>query len=153
MRCNLIFIFAVLFSLGTAQAEPREPLLIFAAASLKDVLDEIVDQYEINSGEDVKVALAASSTLARQIQAGAPADVYISADKQWIDFIVKNSLAHNESLKLIASNSLVVIGNYGNSPSIDLDNSDSFLNALGNERFAMGDPSHVPSGKYAKSCV
>ena len=150
MRFYTILFWGIFCCWSPTQAEQREPLLIFAAASLKDALEEIANQYEIETGEITTVSFAASSVLARQIQAKAPADIFISADQQWMDYVVEKSFVNNETLKTIASNSLVIIGNNESAKQINLASPNSFIDALGEERFAVGDPSHVPSGRYAK---
>ena len=151
MHFYIILFWLIFFCWTSAFAEQRNPLLIFAAASLKDALEEIVDQYELQTNEDVTVSLASSSILARQIHAGAPADVFISADNLWMDYVIENAQVYPESRRNVASNSLVVIGNLDFSQTINLDNSNSFLNALNDGRFSVGDPLHVPSGRYAKA--
>ena len=151
MKFKIALVIGIIFCTVSAQAEQREPLLIFAAASLKDVLEDVITQYETQTGNRAQISFAASSTLARQIQAKAPADIFISADRQWMEYVVDNSLVYNATLQAIASNSLVVIGHHSTPLKINLNNPNIFLSVLGNERVAMGDPLHVPSGRYAKA--
>ncbi len=150
MRFLIVLFLGTFFYWNPIQAEQRESLLIFAAASLKDALEEIVDHFEIQTGEKATVSFAASSVLARQIQAKAPADIFISADQKWMDYVVEKSVVNRETLKIIALNSLVIIGSNETTKQISLNSPNSFIDALGEERFAVGDPSHVPSGRYAK---
>lgn len=121
-----------------------ERLLVFAAASQKDALEEIGKQYEKQCACKVVFSFAATSTLARQVEAGAPADVFISANQAWIDWLeIKGSLSANESV-VIAGNRLVIA-------SLS-ENKDGF-NILSRDRFSMADPQSVPAGIYAQEAL
>ena len=120
--------------------QASERLLVFAAASQKDALEEIAKNYEVKCACKVAFSFAATSTLARQVEAGAPADVFISANQGWIDWLeIKGKLPANESV-LVAGNRLVVAS--------AARTKDSF-NILWRDRFAMADPQSVPAGIYA----
>lgn len=117
---------------------------MFAAASQKDALEEIGAQYEKQCACKVAFSFAATSTLARQVEAGAPADVFISANQAWIDWLeIKGSLNANQSI-VIAGNRLVIA-----STSEIKDGS----NILSRDRFAMADPQSVPAGIYAREAL
>lgn len=125
-------------------AQASERLLVFAAASQKDALEEIGRQYEKQCACKVAFSFAATSTLARQVEAGAPADVFISANQAWIDWLeIKGTLAANEST-VIAGNRLVIAS---------LTNSEDGFNILSRDRFAMADPQSVPAGIYAREAL
>jgi molybdate transport system substrate-binding protein len=120
----------------------QERLLVFAAASLKNALDEANAAY----GAPVVASYAASSALARQIEAGAPAQVFISADIEWMDYVARKNRIRPESRKNLLGNRLVWVQpqNRGQSPIASL---------LAEGRLALADPQHVPAGKYAKAAL
>lgn len=135
---------ALLASLSTAAA--AEKLTVFAAASMKDAIERAAGEYQAAGGDEVVVSFASSSVLARQIEAGAPADVYISANTDWMAYLVERDLVRADSETIIAGNNLVIAAAEGAEPA---DSPDALLD----ERFAMGDPSHVPAGKYARTAL
>jgi molybdate transport system substrate-binding protein len=134
----------VLFAGMPAQAE----LLVFAAASLADITTAIADRFSGVSGEQVVLSFGSSSTLARQIEAGAPADVFISANQDWVDY-VRDHAGYGEALPLF-SNRLVVVAPTDSEARVSLEN---LSEALGGRRLALGDPDHVPAGIYAKQAL
>lgn len=129
----------------TAQAQPR--ITVFAAASLKDALEEAARVYETDTGVKVVLSLAASSVLARQIEAGAPADAIVSADLEWVDWLAQRRLIVPETRRNLIGNRLVIAAP-GSASSVS---EPSLLLEAG--RFAMGDPEHVPAGKYAQAAL
>jgi molybdate transport system substrate-binding protein len=133
-----------LLCLFCGQALAQERVLVFAAASLKNALDEVNSAY----GRPVSASYAASSALARQIEAGAPVQVFISADVEWMDYLEKKRAVHVIKRRDLLSNRLVWIV-----PSNAKATSDP-LAALGDQgRLALGDPQHVPAGKYARAAL
>ena len=90
-------------------AQAASPVTVFAAASLKNALDDVIHVYETATGANVQVSYAASSVIARQIEAGAPADVFISADADWMDELAKKSLIVAASRRDLLTNHLVLI--------------------------------------------
>ncbi len=134
----------VLFWVLVFPAQASERLLVFAAASQKDALEEIGKIYEAKCNCKVVFSFAATSALARQVEAGAPADVFISANQAWIDWLeIKGKLPANESV-IVAGNRLVVAS--------AAKTKDSF-NILWRDRFAMADPQSVPAGIYAREAL
>lgn len=127
-----------------ARAEQNsETLLIFAAASLKDVLDEIAQDFD--ASDQINISYGSSGTLARQIAQGAPADLFVSANSDWMDYL-QNHRKFKTAPKAVAENQLVVAVRPGDA--------DQELNQLlRHNRFAMGDPTHVPAGQYAKQAL
>src|SRR5579885_2716457 len=104
----IAFLFAApLFSLPV-QAQ-TEPVVVFAAASLKNALDEAAQTWAKKSGIEVKLSYAASSALAKQIEAGAPADIFISADLDWMDYVQKRNLIQPATRKNLLGNELVMV--------------------------------------------
>lgn len=121
------------------------PLIVFAAASMTDAIGEVAEGFRGDTGCAVSVSVASSSTLARQIAEGAPAGVYISANRDWVSWLQANApdrLAGNPVV--IARNGLVVAAKSAGSTDIA---------DLLSSRFAMGDPTNVPAGIYAKAAL
>jgi molybdate transport system substrate-binding protein len=131
-----------------AQAEDR--LLVFAAASLKNALDEVTSVY---AQEKVVVSYGASSTLAKQIENGAPADVFISADLDWMDYLEKKGLLAPGTRRNLLGNRLVLIAPA--TKPIRLQPAPGFPlgKVLGSGRLALADPGSVPAGKYARAAL
>ncbi len=137
-------IFTFCFCLLAFPASASERLLVFAAASQKDALEEIGRQYEKQCDCKIVFSFAATSTLARQVEAGAPADVFISANQAWIDWLeIKGSLPANHSV-VIAGNRLVIASS---------SKTEDGLGILSQDRFAMADPQSVPAGIYAREAL
>ena len=130
-------------------ARSDEPLVLFAAASLKNVVDALIDTYGDQSGTQFKPVYAASSTLARQIEAGAPANIFVSANQSWIDYLLERNLADAASVVPIATNSLIIIVPRDDEPFELIEIRDR----LKNERIVIADPSHVPAGVYARQAL
>lgn len=123
---------------------------VFAAASLKNVLEEIAPAYEAKTGDTLQVSLSGSSGLARQIQLGAPADIFISANTVWMDFLQENGLIDPASRFDLLGNELVVIGAGPDAPTIDLAELPALL---GTGRLAMAQLDAVPAGIYGKAAL
>jgi molybdate transport system substrate-binding protein len=137
-----VVLFLVLMSLQGAMAAER--LTVFAAASLKNALDDA----NASAPFPVVVSYGASSTLARQLEAGAPAQVFISADEDWMDELAKKNLLAPGTRRDLLGNRLVWIVPAGRSAPAEP------WRALGpRDRLAMGDPRHVPAGKYARAAL
>ncbi|MET0813973.1 MAG: molybdate ABC transporter substrate-binding protein [Pseudoxanthomonas sp.] len=149
-----ICLFALIASGGALRAaENAEPLTVFAAASLKESLDEAAAAYEKASGHTLRVSYAASSALARQIEQGAPADVFVSADLEWMDYLQERKLVDPRSRRNLLGNTLVLVAPAsGNVAPIKLKPGVDLLPRLGeNGRIALGLTASVPAGKYAKA--
>ena len=140
---------------GTAQAqEQRKPeLLVFAAASLTNVLGELSAQWEKSSGVAVKLSFAASSVLARQVEAGGRADVFVSADQEWMDYLATRGLIDKASRRNLVGNQLVLISAADNPVQLAIAPGFKLAQALGNGRLSTGDPDTVPVGRYARSAL
>lgn len=137
-----------------ADAAPRAPLIVFAAASLTDVLQQIAPQYTAVSGVQVKFSFAASSALARQIESGARADVFFSSDQEWMDYLAQRDLIAAPTRRNLLGNRLVLIAPRTSNVAITLAPDAPLLAALGrNGRMATGDPDSVPAGRYAKAAL
>jgi molybdate transport system substrate-binding protein len=135
-------------------AEPQRPqILVFAAASLTDALREIGDSYERVAPVRVAMSFDASSNMARQIEAGAPADVFFSADTPWMDYLEKRNLLRAGTRQNVLGNRLVLIAAAGSRIDLKIAPHFPLLAALGSGRLAIGDPESVPAGRYARTAL
>jgi len=142
-------VFPVLaFSLAALAAHAQQPL-VFAAASLKNALDEVAAM----SPAKPTISYGASSALAKQIEAGAPAQVFISADLDWMDYLEQRKLLRPGTRKNILGNKLVLIAPAGSSVKADIAPGFPLAALLGGGRLATADPAHVPAGKYTKAAL
>jgi molybdate transport system substrate-binding protein len=139
--------------LPAAQAQAPQ-LLVFAAASLTDALQEIGSGYEKTTAVKVKLSFDASSNLARQIEAGAKADVFFSADTQWMDYLQTRNLIQASTRQNVVGNSLVLIAAADSQIKLKIGPHFPLVAALGKDgRLATGDPDSVPAGRYARSAL
>jgi molybdate transport system substrate-binding protein len=164
VRIASIIAFSYLFfSCGTSTGqsnkndgttEQGKSIMVFAGASLTDVLSEIIDSFEVKYNAEVKTNMASSGTLARQIEQGGSPDVYISASKKWANYVDSSGFILKGHKAEIAQNDLVLIAPQGYDIKIPaIDSSLIFPSLLGSGRLSIGDPSHVPAGKYAKQSL
>ena len=145
-----------LLSLGTTAARAAQApgtVLVFAAASLANVLGDLDKAFTARTGIRVTSSLAASSTLAKQIQAGAPADVYLSADLQWMDYLQQRGLLRAGSRRDLVGNSLVLIAPAGSSLRVSIGPEFNLSELLGGGRLTVADPDSVPAGIYAREAL
>ena len=134
--------------------DPPTEVVVFAAASTEDVLREAGRRFEVATGTRVRFNFAASSTLAQQIRAGARADVFLSASVEWMDEAERSGDIISGSRIDLLGNSLVLIAPVGSAFEIDISPEFDFPARLPEvRRIAMGDPAHVPAGRYAKSAL
>lgn len=140
--------------LGLSSAAMRaEEVTIFAAASTTDALTAVVEAYRSSGRPKVRTVFAASSTLAKQILQGAPADLFLSASPAWMDYLEdRNGIERSSRLSLLA-NRLALIAPANAELTLDLDQADGVIEALGSGRLALGDPDHVPAGVYGKAAL
>ncbi len=129
-----------------------EGVLVFAAASLKTALDVIARSYEAETGQEVTVSYAASSVLARQIQAGAPADLFISANEDWMDVLQDEGLIDTASRIELLGNGLVLIGAPG-ADTAEIEAGFDLSTRLGSGYLAMALVDAVPAGIYGKAAL
>ncbi len=122
---------------------------VYAASSLTNVMNDIVDDYQDKTGERVRVSYAGSSSLARQIANGAPADIYLSANTKWMDYLEEQDQIDTASKVDLLQNSLVLIA----SKTTPKENTWHWFIGQKGFRIAMGDPRHVPAGIYGKQSL
>ena len=147
---------AAAISLSVAgHAAAAENITVFAAASLTNALQDIVSQYEKNKHEiKIVTSYASSSMLARQIEQGAPADLFISADQQWMDYAAQKNSVENDSRYTLLGNDLVLIAPAAARPeAVTINKETDWKRLLKGQRIATGDPDHVPAGIYAKEAL
>ncbi len=138
---------------GNALADEGK-ITVFAAASLTNAMQDIATQYKKEKGVDVVSSFASSSTLARQIEAGAPADLFISADQKWMDYAVDKKAIDTASRQTLLGNSLVVVApKASEQKDFTIDSKTNWTSLLNGGRLAVGDPEHVPAGIYAKEAL
>lgn len=141
----------LLLSLGMAGAARAQTAVVFAAASLKNALDEVASVYAAEGRPKPSVSYAASSALAKQIENGAPADLFISADLDWMDYLEKKGLLAPGTRRDLLRNRLVLIAPAKHPVKLQPSPGFSISEALGKGRIALADPQSVPAGKYAKA--
>lgn len=138
---------------SAARAEAGRPVLVFAAASLQTALDAIAAEWTRATGKRVVVSYAASSALARQLESGAPADLFASADLEWMDWAENRSLIAPATRKSLLGNTLVLITARESAAELTIAPGMPLAAAIGGSRLATGDPASVPVGKYAKAAL
>ena len=139
---------------GAPALAQEKSLTVFAAASMKNALDDIDAAYTVRTGVKITVSYAASSALAKQIEQGAPADLFVSADTDWMDYAIGKKTINEPTRVNLLANSLVLIApkdsrldNANIAPGFDL------AKLAGDGRIATGDMKAVPVGKYAKAAL
>ncbi len=138
---------------GTLGAQAAEAPVVFAAASLKNAMEDIGARYQARTGTRIVFSFASSSALARQIEAGAPADVYVSANVNWMDYLEERGLIDAARRAIVAGNTLVVVAPKDRAGPLDLSSAQAVMARLGDGRLSLGDPDHVPAGRYARSAL
>ena len=147
------FCVVVIAFLSMAFHAHAENVNVFAAASMKTALDDAIRLWKTQSGKEVVATYGSSGTLARQIAAAAPADIFISADLAWMDDVAKKNLIRPESRKNLVGNTLVLIAAAGSDLKINFEKETNLAALLGIEKLAVGDVKSVSAGKYAKSAL
>lgn len=147
-------VFAAIVALAAPSAARAGDVVVFAAASLKDALDSINADWQKASGKHATISYAASSALAKQIEAAAPADVFISADLDWMDYVAKKNLIVPSSRHNLLGNVLVLIAPADGKPAdVDIKPDFPLAKMLNGGKLAMADPNAVPAGKYGKAAL
>jgi molybdate transport system substrate-binding protein len=142
----------VLLCAGGAAAQTAAPVTVFAAASLKNALDEINLAYDAKGHGAARASYASSSVIARQIAAGAPADIFISADTDWMDDLARRGLITPGSRRDLLTNRLVLIAPKDSPVVLKIAPGLKLAEALGGGRLAVGGPD-VPAGRYAEASL
>ncbi len=153
MRAWILLLALALPGNPARAAEQSAPLTVFAAASLKESLDDASAAYQKATGRTLRISYAASSALARQIEQGAPADVFLSADLDWMDYLQQRKLIDTATRRNLLGNTLVLVApTTGNTAPLTLRTGVDLLPRLGDKgRLALALTASVPAGKYAKA--
>jgi molybdate transport system substrate-binding protein len=139
---------------GHSCAASSPPVLtVYAASSLTMAVDELAAAFTAQSGMRVRTSYAATSTLARQIESGAEADVFISADQLWMDYLAARSRIVAGTRTDVLGNRLVLVVPSDRPVTVELRPGFDLAGLLGRGRLATGDPSHVPAGRYARQAL
>ncbi|OAF05786.1 molybdate ABC transporter substrate-binding protein [Bradyrhizobium centrolobii] len=151
--CALLL--ALIFSAGSpGGAQGAGPdLLVFAAASLKTVLDDVNAHWQANAGKRAVISYASSAALAKQIEQGAPADIFISADEDWMDYLAERKLIRPETRSDLVGNRLVLIAPKGADLHVDIIPGFPLPSLVGHGRLAMANTDAVPAGKYGRAAL
>jgi molybdate transport system substrate-binding protein len=137
-----------------AAAAQDKVLTVFAAASLKNALDDADDVYTAKSSVKVVVSYAASSALAKQIEQGAPADIFISADTDWMDYSIgKKSINESTRVNLLGNKIVLIAPKDSKTPDVKIAQGFDLAKLAGDGKIATGDVAAVPVGKYAKAAL
>jgi molybdate transport system substrate-binding protein len=149
---------ALIAAMGAAAVAPlpaqAKDVVVFAAASLKNALDDAVAAYGKAGGGKVVVSYAASSALAKQMESGAAADIFISADLDWMNEVEKKNLIDKASRKNLLGNAIVLIApTAAHAAKVDIKSGFDLKGLLKDGRLAMADPASVPAGKYGKEAL
>lgn len=136
-----------------ARQTPAPGVLIFAASSLKTALDAMTSPVRQATGVAIRVSYASSAVLARQIENGAPADLFISADTDWMDYVDTRHLLQPGTRVDLLGNALVLVAPKSEPVSLTIAPGFNLAGALGRRRLAVGETTAVPAGKYAKAAL
>jgi molybdate transport system substrate-binding protein len=152
MRYLLFIVALCLGSLGAPFARAAD-VTVFAAASLTDALNDVSHNYQQKTRHTATVSFAASSVLARQIESSAGADIFISADTDWMEYLDKRGLILRQTRRNLLGGQLVLVAPASAKVSLTIAPHFDLLGALHGERLAVADPDSVPAGKYAKASL
>ena len=146
---RLFAVAAALACLSVGPVRAEAPVLVFAAASMKTVLEAAGERFAAETGRTVTFSFGASGALARQIDQGAPADAFVSADLKWMDHAEEQGTIDPATRRILAGNALVLIAPAGSSVSFDPVPGADLSALIGEGRLAIGEPRSVPAGAYA----
>lgn len=153
-RLPVILAFVAAFALAPHIAAAQETLTVFAAASMKNALDDTDKAFTAKTGVKVVASYAATSALAKQIEAGAPADVFISADVKWMDYAAQHKLIKpNTRFDLLANELVLIAAKDSKLGKVTIEKGFDIAKLAGNGRIAVADVTAVPAGRYAKAAL
>lgn len=152
-RFKALVLAALLMLPGWTAAAQSSDVLVFAAASMKTALDDTVVAWKKETGKSVKVSYAASSALAKQIEQGAPADLFISADSDWMNYVAGKSLIKTATRVDMLGNRIVLVASKDSKIALKIAPNFDLAGALGSDRLAMANVESVPAGKYGKAAL
>jgi molybdate transport system substrate-binding protein len=144
---------AALLFISAPLAASAADITVFAAASLTDALQKVSDSYKAKTGQTVATSFAASSVLAKQIEASGGADMFVSADKDWMDYLDNRALIAHDTRRNLLGSHLVLIAPAASTVKVTIAPHFDLIGALGGGRLSVADPDTVPAGKYGKSAL
>lgn len=151
---SLVVLTSFFVACGHGTKDGNSAIMVYSGAGLTDALTELRDSFELKTGQKVNLNLASSGTLARQIESGGESDIYISASVRWADYIDSLGYILKDSRAVVAVNDLALIAPVNsNLDSLLMDSSLDVMAVLEGRYFAIGNPAHVPAGKYAKQTL
>lgn len=156
MLFRRLFLAAALAVPALAAALPAfaEEPIVFAAASLKNALDDVAAAYEAKTGKSVAISYAGTSTLAKQIEQGAPADIFFSADMAWMDYAVEHKLVQADTRRTLLGNQIVLVVPKDSTAAIRIAPGMDLAGLLGPDgHLAMANVDAVPAGRYGKASL
>ncbi|KQV73037.1 molybdate ABC transporter substrate-binding protein [Rhizobium sp. Root1220] len=139
--------------MASTPAIAAEKVTVFAAASLKNALDAANAAWAKDGGKEAVVSYAASSALAKQIESGAPADIFISADLDWMDYVAKKNLIKADTRSNLLGNRIVLVAAKDRAKPVDIKRGFDLAALLDDGKLAMGEVKSVPAGKYGKAAL
>ncbi|WP_233123504.1 molybdate ABC transporter substrate-binding protein [Agrobacterium vaccinii] len=137
----------------SSPALAQDKVTVFAAASMKNALDAANAEWAKETANEATVSYAASSALAKQIEAGAPADVFISADLAWMDYVAGKKLIKDSTRVNLLGNRLVLVAPSDKAKPVDISQGFDLAGLVGEGKLAMGAVDSVPAGKYGKAAL
>ncbi|NVD07881.1 molybdate ABC transporter substrate-binding protein [Vibrio sp. JPW-9-11-11] len=144
---------SVCLSLISLSSNAADTLRVYAASSMTNAVSSLVEQFQYQHKVNVVTVFGGTSSLARQIEHGAPVDIYIAANRKWVEYLIHQQIVKGDNVTNLASNRLVVISKQ-RKLALDVTQTQDWLSILGEgERLAIGDPSSVPAGMYAKQSL
>ncbi len=152
-RREIVLGAGAMLAAGPTAARAQGTLTVFAAASLQESLNAAGAAWTASTGAAARFSFGASSAMARQLEQGAPADLFLSADLEWMDWAAQRKLIVPASRRNLLSNSLVLIAPAASKTTLKVGKGMPLAKALGEGRLAVGDPTAVPAGKYAKAAL
>jgi molybdate transport system substrate-binding protein len=141
---------------GPLAAAPAaaDDVVVFAAASLKNALDDVAASFKAETGKTVSINYAGSNVLAKQIESAAPADIFFSADMAWMDYLQDRNLIQKDTRRTLLGNKLVAVAPKDSTAAIDLAPGADLVGLLGKDgKLAMANIDSVPAGKYGKAAL
>ncbi|MBA3446427.1 MAG: molybdate ABC transporter substrate-binding protein [Pseudaminobacter sp.] len=148
-----LVVIAVLLAAPVPPSHAADSVLVFAAASLKNAVDAVAAAWQADEGKTATISYAASPALARQIEQGAPADLFISADLDWMKYLADRKLIKQGSEVRLLGNRLVLIAPRDSTAKAAIAPGFDLAGLLGDGKLAMGDVKAVPAGKYGKAAL
>ena len=149
----ILLTIALTSALSSSHLLAAEKLRVYAASSMTNAVNLLVEEFEKNHSVDVIPVYASTSSLVRQIERGAPADIFISANEKWMTHLVDRKFVSSDNVTNLCENDLVLISPKEVSISLDLSEGDQWAKLLTNERLAVGNTMSVPAGIYAKEAL